>query len=469
MTVPTKGSILIVDDEPEVLAGLEIVLGGAGYGIGRAASGSEALEILRTESYDLVLTDLQMPGMHGPELVETLVASWPDTPVVVLTAYGTLSQAVETMRLGAADYLVKPIDAAELLIRITRRLEDRAVREERRVLRRMISETGYQGIIGRDPKMTEIYDVIERVADAPSPVLIEGEPGTGKELIAQAIHSRRLELRQERSDKPLAEDQYPFIGVNCGAFARQLLESQLFGHKKGSFTGASADQDGVFHAARSGTLLLDEITELDIDLQVKLLRALQEREVTPLGDSRAIPVHARIITATNRPVLELVRNGEFRADLYYRIHVVGIVVPPLRERRGDIPLLCERFILTTAEDYDVEPMDLAPEVLDTFLDYPWPGNVRELQNAIERAFALGRHKKRIELKDIPLEIRGGGSGTRGPGLLPGAAAFLTYDQMLAAHIREALRRVRGVKSRAATLLDVDRNRLARWMEKFGIE
>jgi len=476
VTTNGEGRVLLVDDEEVVLDGLGLILGGAGYVVGRARSGAEALDLLSRESYDLILTDLQMPGMHGRDLVITLVRECPETPVVVLTAHATVSQAVETMQLGAMDYLVKPIDPAELLIRIGRRLEDRAVREESVRLRRLISGSGFGGLFGRDPKLLEIFDIIERVAGTPSPVFIRGEPGTGKELIARAIHDRRIERLRERSEGPFDLDRYPFVGVNCGAFARQLLESQLFGHVKGSFTGAIADQNGVFVAADYGTLFLDEITELDTDLQVKLLRALQEREVTPIGSNRPVRINARIISATNRPVAELIRSGKFRDDLYYRINVVGIDVPPLRERRSDIPILCERFIQAISLSYEAAPKVLTREVLEAFQSYSWPGNVRELQNVIEGAFALGRHPGRIVAEDIPVEILRGGAAKRlaqqserGGSAPATEGGFPTLDQLMAEHIREALERERGVIRRAASLLGIDRHRLTRLMARFGIE
>jgi DNA-binding NtrC family response regulator len=471
MIVPSSARILIVDDDAAVLAGLEIVLGSAGYSVDRATSGAAALELLAEEPSDLVITDLQMPGIHGQELVSAMIGNWPDTPVVVLTAYGTVAQAVETMRLGAADYLVKPVDPADLLIRIARRLEDRAVREEARRLRLLISREAYGGIEGRDPKLLQIFEVIERVASAPFPVLIVGEPGTGKERIARAIHRRRIERLRERTGKPVDEAQFPFVGVNCGALSRTLLESSLFGHRKGAFTGAIADQEGVFVAAREGTLFLDEITELDIDLQVKLLRALQEREVTPLGSTMAVQIQALIITATNRPILDLVRRNEFRSDLFYRIHVVGIEVPPLRERRGDIPLLCESFLREIASRYGTPQKEIVPQVLDAFLAYPWPGNVRELQNVIEGAIALGSDETRILLEDIPAVVRGRGV-VEVPHRVAGSTelgGFPTLDEAIAAHIRAALESSRWVRSRAAVLLGIDRNRLARLIRKYRIE
>ena len=464
--------ILMVDDEPEVLEGLTMILGTQGYRVVGVDSGDSALEQLESSEFELVITDLQMPGIPGREFVKTIVEKWPETPVVVLTGHGAVTTAVELMRLGAADYILKPIDPEELLIRIGRRLEDRAVREESRRLRAMLDqEKGYYGILGRDPGMREIYDIIERIAAAPSPVLIEGEPGTGKEMIAQAIHDRRVEFLEERGGGGFDRSQHPLLAVNCGAFSRTLLESQLFGHKKGSFTGAIQDQDGVFVAARHGSLFLDEITELEIDLQVKLLRALQQREVTPLGSTEAIPTFARIITATNRPILDWVRRAEFRADLYYRIHVVGIKVPPLRERRGDIPLLSAHFSESVALSYEAAPREVSPEALELFLAYPWPGNVRELLNTIERAYALGRSSGRIEPEDLPPEVREGKSLAL-PGMSAEPAAreeFRPLEVMMREHIVQALRLVGGVRVQAAELLGIHRNRLSRLIEKYGID
>ena len=326
--------------------------------------------------------------------------------------------------------------------------------------------------------MREIFEVIDRIAGAPSPVLIEGEPGTGKELIAKAVHDRRVEFLRERAgDSEFSEAEHPFMGVNCGAFSRTLLESQLFGHRKGAFTGAIQDQHGVFVAARHGSLFLDEITELEIDLQVKLLRALQQREVTPLGSTEAATIHARIITATNRPILEWVRRGEFRDDLYYRIHVVGIQVPPLRERRGDIQLLSAHFLESVAASYEVPARELSNEALEIFLSYPWPGNVRELRNVIERAYALGRRSDRIDPEDLPPELSSGlsargslGGGTGVAGARSGRRQdFRPLEMLIRDHIVEALQMVGGVRVHAAELLGIHRNRLARLIEKYGID
>ena len=472
--------ILMIDDEPDVLAGLEMILSQREYLVKGVTSGDEALELLEVEPFDLVITDLKMPGIHGAEFVGLLVHRWPETPVVVLTGMGAVSTAVEMMQLGAADYLSKPVDPSELLIRIQRSLADRAMREESRRLKAMLrEETGYGGMVGRDSKLREIFEVIEKVGGAPTPVLIEGEPGTGKELVARAIHARRLRVIEERLGRPPEAASHPFLAINCGAIAPDLVESTLFGHKKGAFTGAIRDSEGVFVGARRGTLFLDEITELALPLQVKLLRALQQREVTPVGSNEAIAVEARIVTATNRPIYELVKLHEFRADLYWRINVVQVRMPALRERSTDIPLLCTHFLETTAELYGDSVKDLAPDVLDVFRSYSWPGNVRQLQNVIERAHAMG-DGDRIELSDIDEDSLSLSSVERpGSHVAPGGwgggdstahlGAFLTLEGVIRQHLIEALDRSGWVKTRAAKLLGIHRNRLARLMERHAVE
>ncbi|MFN0059829.1 MAG: sigma-54-dependent transcriptional regulator [Planctomycetota bacterium] len=477
MIAAAGNRILITDDEMQTLESLAGILRANGYAVSSARSAAEALALMRREPFQLLITDMQMPNMDGLELAREARKEWPNLPVVILTGHGTIDHAVNSMRLGAADFIVKPLDPTQLLVRIERCLEERALRSEVSRLSEAVRRSGRYGeIIGANRAMREIFDVIERVANRPSIVLIHGEPGTGKELIARAIHRRNLDMRlppdlspSEREHlRKSAEVNSPYIGVNCGAFARNLLESQLFGHKKGTFTGAIADQEGVFVAARHGTLFLDEITELDIDLQVNLLRAIAEREVTPLGATQSQPVHARIITATNRDIAQLVKDGKFRADLYYRINVVNIHVPPLRERIDDLPLLVDYFMQSVARSYRVAPREVTRPVMETFQSYSWPGNVRELQNVIERAFALGRDDARLTVADLPLELAQS-TEPRVESKNGDEHVFPSLDQIVRGHIVRALQASRGVKSRAATLLRIDRNRLYRFMDRYRIE
>lgn len=478
MIAPAGSHILITDDLAETRQSLAALLRSRGYKVSLASSAGEALQVLGREQIHLLLTDLEMPGMGGMDLTAEVVRDWPNTPVVILTGHGGIETAVQAMRIGAVDFIAKNGQPNELLARLQKRLEERQLRSEFSRLSAEVKKQGRYGeIIGSNARMREIFGIIEKVADKPSQILIQGENGTGKELIARAIHDRSLakrvptDLSDSERDHLLKhqEVQSPYYPVNCGAFARSLLESQLFGHKKGAFTGAIADQEGYFAAARQGTLFLDEITELDLDLQVKLLRAIQEREVTPLGSTQPIGVTARLITATNQDVSKLVADKGFRADLYYRINVVNISVPPLRERVDDIPLLVDYFLQSIAREYGMAAKEVSSPVMEAFQSYNWPGNVRELQNSIERGFVLGVSDRTIELEDLPPEIlevirpthvtiQSGDSDH----------VFPTFDHVVREHLVRALQASRGVKARAAALLGIDRNRLYRLIEKYKI-
>ncbi len=477
MIAPAARRILITDDDRSVLESLSQVLRSEGYEVSTANSAEDAMQTLRREPIQLLITDMRMPKTNGLELTREVLGEWPNLPVVILTAHGTVREAVESMRLGAVDFLMKPLGPEELLIKIQKRLEEGALRTEVFRLSAQVRKTGRFGdIIGSNASMRRIFETVEQVAGKPSQVLIQGEPGTGKELIARAIHNRSLELRlpEGLSDseidhmRQMAELKSPYIGVNCGAFARNLLESQLFGHKRGSFTGAIADQEGVFVASQNGTLFLDEITELDLDLQVKLLRALQEREVVPVGSTRPVQFGARIITATNQEIQTLVHDKAFRPDLYWRINVVNIRVPPLRERVDDIPLLVDYFLKTIAKSYGVATREVEAPVMEVFQSYSWPGNVRELQNLIERAFALGKDEKRITMDDLPQDVLEALDG-RALGSRKTDSVFPTYDQVVRDHVVRALQAAGWVKARAAHLLGIDRNRLYRLIKRYVIK
>ncbi|MCI0652560.1 MAG: sigma-54 dependent transcriptional regulator [Planctomycetes bacterium] len=471
MIAPRAARILVAESDEPLRRSCTEILERAGYEVREAKSADAALEAIRHEPFAIVIA----AGGAGPEgragMAERLLEERPGLPLIALVEMATLERAGRALGLGAADFLLQPVQEKELIARVANsiaRREPSASRARARAAPR--GDSPFGAIVGASPAIEKIYRIVERVAELPAVVLIEGEPGTGKELVARSIHERAAGAAGG-GDAAAAAD-YPYVAVNCGALSRTLLESQLFGHKKGTFTGAVADQVGVFVAAGRGTLFLDEITELDLDLQVKLLRALQEREVTPLGATQPIAVDARIITATNRDIGALVKAGTFRADLYYRINVINIRVPPLRERSGDIPLLAGWFSKATAERYGIAPRALSESALAAMMSYPWPGNVRELQNVVERAFALGEHERVISLEDLPPEIAGGGLAKHSggnAGLAPfGTSAFLSYDQAIRLHLLRALEASRGVRTRAADLLGIDRNRLYRLLQKYRI-
>jgi DNA-binding NtrC family response regulator len=442
---------LLVEDEANMVRTLAKILERKGYVVDAAGTGEEALQRLSAVSYDLVITDLNMPVMGGMQLLREMKQQQLDPAIIVLTGHGTIQSAVEAMKLGAGDYLIKPCHPDELLMVAARLLEMRQLRREVTHLRRQLREVERFGeIIGKSPRMQEIYQVIEAVSQNKSNVLLSGENGTGKELVARTIHAKG----------PLSGK--PFLAINCGALSETLLESQLFGHRKGAFTGAIEDHEGVFQAADGGTLFLDEITEIPLPLQVKFLRAIQEKEVTPLGSTRPVRVDVRIIAATNRNLEDAVRDGTFRTDLFYRLNVVPIHLPPLRERREDIPLLVERFTEDFSRVYGVEPKRVTPAAMERIVQYAWPGNIRELQNAIERAFALSSEPE-ITLKDLPPAVLRAEEPAPEPVIEP-----LPLEEIERRNIIAALQRTGGNKNEAARLLGIDRQRLYRKIEKYGL-
>ena len=425
-----------------------------GYTVDAASTGEEALHRLTEQTYDLVITDLNMRVMDGLQLLREMKERQLAPAIIVLTGHGTIQSAVEAMKLGAGDYLIKPCHPDELLMGAARLLELRQLRREVQYLRKQVSAGDRYGeLIGKSPRMREIYQVIEAVSQNKSNVLLSGENGTGKELVARSIHNKGALASQ------------PFLAINCGALSETLLESQLFGHRKGSFTSAIEDHEGVFQAADGGTLFLDEITDIPLPLQVKFLRAIQEREVTPLGSTRPIRVDVRIIAATNRDIEDAVKNGSFRTDLFYRLNVVPIHLPPLRERREDIPLLVEHFVHEYSRIYGIEPKWVTPEALQRLVDYAWPGNIRELQNAIERAFALSSEPE-ITLENLPPAVlRSDAADTTADPF----AEPLPLDEVEKRNIIAALQRSGGNKNEAARILGIDRQRLYRKIEKYGLD
>jgi len=445
--------LLLVEDEVNMVRTLAKILERRGYAVDAAGTGEEALHRLEAAAYDLVITDLNMPVMDGMQLLREIKERELNPAIIVLTGHGSIHSAVEAMKLGAGDYLIKPCHPDELLLVVSRLLEVHQLRREVTQLRRQVLQAERFGeIIGKSRRMQDIYQIIDAVSHNKSNVLLAGENGTGKELVARTIHQKG----------PLASK--PFLAINCGALSETLLESQLFGHRKGAFTGAVDDHDGVFQAADGGTLFLDEISEVPLPLQVKFLRAIQEKEVTPLGSTRPVRVDVRIIAATNRDIEEAVRNGTFRTDLFYRLNVVPIYLPPLRERAEDIPLLVERFIAEFSRIYGVEPKRVTAEAMERICEYAWPGNIRELQNAIERAFALSSEPE-ITLKDLPPALL---RAEDRPGLDAGDVSLLPLAEVERRSIAAALQRSGGNKNEAARLLGIDRQRLYRKIEKYGL-
>ncbi len=485
--------ILLVEDEPNMVRTLSRILERTGYRVTTAGNGKEALDALAAEAVDVMITDLNMPVMDGMTLLRETQKLPVRPAVVVLTGYGTIQSAVDAMKNGAGDYLIKPCNPDDLKIVIERQLELRQLRREVATLKREMQRyhQRYGALIGDDPAMQEIYRIIETVSQNKSTVLITGASGTGKELVARTLHNKSPWSRG------------PFIAVNCGAFSESLLDSQLFGHRRGSFTGAINDQEGVFQAASGGTLFLDEVSEIPLPLQGKFLRAIQEREITPLGTTRPIKVDVRLVAASNKDLREEVRAGRFREDLFYRLNVVNIHLPTLAERRGDIPLLVDHFIGEFARTYGVSPKRLSDQARERLLAYDWPGNIRELQNVIERAFAISPSDT-IELADVapalpePATKPASGAPDAGPAAAPaeGSAAeppreaasalaaeaprtaspsvdeaelpVISLEEAERRAIVAALRRSRGNKNEAARLLKIDRQRLYRKIEKYRI-
>jgi len=448
--MPYRFRILVVDDEPaqrELVSGF---LKKQGFDVAAAESGVKALELFRHDSIDLILTDQKMPNMSGPDLLQAVRAINPETPVILMTAYGSIEAAVSSIQAGATDYLTKPLNLNELLYRIRQVSERHRLFAENRELREAL-EGRYriEGIIGESGQMVEVVSLVRRVASSEATVLIRGESGTGKELIAKAIH-----FGSPRASGPL-------VKVNCAALPESLLESELFGHEKGAFTGALTSRQGRFELADGGSLFLDEIGDLPPHLQAKLLRVLQEREYEKVGSSRPIQVNVRILAASHRPLEALIKAGQLREDLYYRLNVVTIFIPPLRERRSDLALLIDHFLRLFAEKNGKTIRGLTHEAREALLRYDYPGNVRELENLIERAVVLTRDDV-IGSSDLPLTVQE-------PEVEDGQGTNLTVavEGLERRMIREALARSDGVQTRAAELLGISERALRYKLIKYG--
>jgi len=432
---------------------LELDLSEAGYQTFSSADAEKGLDLLRREQIDLVLTDLKLPGLGGLEFLQAAKRLNAALPVVVMTAYGSVETAVEAMKAGASDYVLKPFALAEMRLVVQKELDVRHLREENRNLREALGrQYNHPNIVARSPKMQEVLALVERVAATPSTVLIGGESGVGKDLIAHLIHQRS------------SRSSGPFVKINSTAIPENLLESELFGYEKGAFTGATASKPGKFELADKGTLFLDEIGDVPPATQVKLLRVLQEREFERLGGTRTIKVDVRLIAATNRDLRAALEQGTFREDLYYRLNVVPIDIPPLREHKEDIPDLANLFLIRLGQQSQKKLEGIKPEALRKLMDFHWPGNVRELENIVERACALAPGPF-IEASDIQIDHVAGRNHSGQSPLLPEGK---TLDQWEDELIREAYRRANGNKSEAARMLGLSRNALRYRLEKIGI-
>jgi len=441
------GAILVVDDDAEMRELVFDVLKDRGHQISTAGSGQEALKLLAEQDFAVVLTDLRMKGMLGTELLLEIKRLYPDIGVILMTAFGSVETAVEAMKRGASDYLTKPVKTEEIIRVVERAVRESALRREVSRLRKEVhKEYSFHHILGKSKAIQAVFDLIRRVADSPTNVLITGESGTGKELVAKAIH-----YNSDRKDAP-------FIPVNCAAIPEQLLESELFGHMRGAFTDAKSDKRGLFEEAQKGTLFLDEISELPIMLQAKLLRAIQEKEIRRVGANKPIAVDVRIIAATNLHLAEEVKAKRFRDDLFYRLNVIEVVLPPLRDRREDIPILVEAFLKKCAEVRHKEVKGVSESALAMLMDYSWPGNVRELENVVERAVTLNRGEK-IAPDDLPAVVQGARGDRRV--LDEAAEKMLPLHEIEQEYIKKILDKTGGNKYQAAQALGIDRKTLYR--------
>ena len=436
--------VLVVDDERSMRELLAIMLKQVGHEVTVADGGEHALEALRAGSFDLVITDLRMRKVDGLAVLRAAKELSPQTVVLVVTAFASTETAVEAMKLGAYDYITKPFKMDEIKLTIANALERKRLQDENTALKRQLRrERGVGGFVGKSPLMLAVYETIRKTADSVSTIMVTGESGTGKELVAQAIHQESA--RRSR----------PFVSVNCGAVPETLMESELFGHVKGAFTGAVASTAGLFSAADGGTLFLDEITEIPQSVQVKLLRAIQEREIRSVGDTRDVKVDVRLIAASNRDVARAVGEGVLREDLFYRLNVIPIHLPPLRERREDIPLLVAHFIQKISAELGKTVRGVTPEALAVLEQHRWPGNIRELENVIERALVLGSGDM-LEAEALPPDLRRPPDAQEVPIEIPpeGLDLEVTLDQIEHRYIQMALARTGGVQTRAAELLRI---------------
>lgn len=446
-----QNTVLVVDDDGAHRIMLRTLIAGWGYTVIDAVDGAEAIALVRERPFDMILMDIRMLKVSGLEALAEIKAFNPAIPIVIMTAYASVETAVEALKKGAYDYLTKPLDFDELRLVMERAMDHSRLKEENRLLReRLSSHFDRRNIIGRSEVMINLLETIAQAAPSEATVLITGESGTGKEMIAGAIHYNSL-----RKDGP-------FIKINCAAITETLLESELFGHERGSFTGAERRKEGKFRQAHGGSIFLDEVSEMSAAMQVKLLRVLQEREITRVGGDEVIKVDVRVIAASNRDLWQAINAGRFREDLYYRLNVVALNVPPLRSRREDIPLLAQHFLAHFARQNHKSIKGFTPKAMDRLLRYDWPGNIRELMNAVERSVVLARTEY-LDAADVPLISPE--EGQLRPSLPDGAAPL---DEVEKAAILKSLEAAEGNKSEAARRLGITRRTLHQKLKKWGL-
>src|SRR5262245_60976769 len=449
----SDAAILVVDDDPAAQRALIQVLRREKYEVEGASSAREALTQLHGRSYDLVITDIRMERIDGMELMRSVRAEWPELPVIVMTAFASIDTAIRSIHEGAYDYISKPYEIDELRVTVRKALEQsKLMREKFTTLRQNVVEEHPADVemIGTSPSMVDVYKMIARVARSATTVLIQGESGSGKELVARAIHVNSDRAKQ------------PFVAVNCGAVTETLLESELFGHVKGAFTGAAYTKQGLFEVANRGTVFLDEISETSPNMQTRLLRVVEEREIQRVGSMDRIPVDIRVIAATNKPLQELVTQAKFREDLYYRLNVISITVPPLRERMADLPLLFDHFLKRHSRRMG-KTIAVHEDLIEMLAGYAWPGNVRELENVVERAVTLNTNTV-LTLSDSSHVLHKSPKSTV---LFP--RELVPLEEIERKYILHVLERLNGNMSRAADLLEIDRRTLYRMLERFGVK
>jgi two-component system response regulator HydG len=444
-----KPQVLVVDDDHPTRELLKLSLGAEGFDVATSASWADALERFSAQDFDVVLTDLNLGGPNGIDLCQRLAEDRPDTPVIVITAFGSLDTAISAMRAGAYDFLTKPFESESVVVALTRALRHRELtREVRRLRANASSIGGFGGLLGSSPAMTQLYKLLNRVAASDASVLVQGESGTGKEMVARALHDRG------------ARRGKAFVAINCAALPDHLLESELFGHARGAFTDAKEARPGLFVEADAGTLFFDEVGDLPLGLQPKLLRALEQRSVRPLGSKAEVPFDVRVVAASHRNLEQAIEEGSFREDLYYRLNVISVTLPPLRVRGSDVLLLAQHFLEQFTAERSVKVTGIARGAADKLLKYPWPGNVRELRNCIERAVALTAYDK-IAPEDLPEKIRNGHATQ-----VDGATELVPLDEVERRHIFQVLAACKGNRSQAAQILGLNRKTLYRKLHEY---